>query len=250
VERDQFNPKFGLTWNLFPTTTLRVAAFKVLQRTLNLDQTLEPTQVAGFNQFFDDFNGVKSWRYGVAIDQKLSANVYAGAEFSKRDLVVPFVQLITPTISEIREVDWKESLARAYLYWTPHRWLAVSAEYQFERFDRRGELATGIEEVHTHRVPLGINFYHPSGFRARLKSTYVNQAGRFQPQTSPPSVPDSDQFWVVDVSIGYRFPKRWGLISLEVRNLLDERFKFQDTDPANPLIQPERLILGRLTLAF
>ena len=70
--RNQVNPKFGVTWNPLPDTTLRAAAFRVLKRTLITDQTLEPTQVAGFNQFFDDLNSTKSWRYGAAIDQKFS----------------------------------------------------------------------------------------------------------------------------------------------------------------------------------
>ena len=55
-DEDQFNPKFGITWNPVPDTTLRAAAFSVLKRTLITDQTLEPTQVAGFNQFYDDEN--------------------------------------------------------------------------------------------------------------------------------------------------------------------------------------------------
>ena len=63
-------------------------------------------------------------------------------------------------------------------------------------------------------------------------------------------VPGDDQFWVVNASIGYRLPKRWSLITLEARNLLDEKFNFQDTDPANPRIYPERLVFARLTLAF
>jgi hypothetical protein len=37
---------------------------------------------------------------------------------------------------------------------------------------------------------------------------------------------------------------------LEARNLFDEEFKFQDTDPANPRISPESLILARCTLVF
>ena len=60
----QFNPKFGVTWNPFPDTTLRAAVFRVLKRTLITNQTLEPTQVAGFNQFFDDINGTDALRYG------------------------------------------------------------------------------------------------------------------------------------------------------------------------------------------
>jgi tetratricopeptide (TPR) repeat protein len=251
IDRDQFNPKVGLTWNPFPATTLRAAVFRVLKRRLISDQTIELTQVAGFNQFFDDVEGTESWRYGGAIDQKLSANIYAGAEFSKRDLEVPFRLDIGQGIPQTREVHWKEYLARSYLYWTPHRWLATGAEYQFEQFDRDPQFAAGTAHVETHRVPIGINFFHPWGFRTRLRATYVDQEGRFQQLAGPGTlVPGRDRFWVVDAAVGYRLPKRWGLITLEMRNLFDEKFKFQDTDPANPVIQPGRLIFARLTLAF
>jgi outer membrane receptor protein involved in Fe transport len=33
---------------------------------------------------------------------------------------------------------------------------------------------------------------------------------------------------VVDAALGYRLPKRLGIISLGVRNLLDKEFRFQD----------------------
>jgi outer membrane receptor protein involved in Fe transport len=255
VERDQLNPKFGVTWNLFPATTLRAAAFRVLKRTLIADQTLEPTQVAGFNQFFDDGEGTDSWRYGVAIDQKFSVAVYGGMEFSRRELKVPFNFVPAPPappMVEVRHVDWKEDLARAYLYWTPHPWLATSVEYQYEQFDRDIAFVAGIEHLKTHRLPLGVNFYHPSGFIARLRATYVNQRDRFQPQLSAPgtTVPGQDQFWVVDTALSYRLPKRFGLITFAVRNLFDTTFKFQDTDPANPMLQPARSIFARFTLAF
>jgi hypothetical protein len=45
-------------------------------------------------------------------------------------------------------------------------------------------------------------------------------------------------------------PNRMGLLSLDVRNLFDNRFHFQDTDPVSPTVSPRRLILFRLTLAF
>jgi hypothetical protein len=252
VDRNQFNPKFGLTWNPLPTTTLRAAVFRTLKRTLISDQTIEPTQVAGFNQFFDDPEGTDSWRYGLGIDQKFSRDLYAGAEFSRRDLTVPGL-IPGPEGVQIREADWKVDVARAYVYWTPHPWLAVSPEYQFEHFKRPLELI-GEEEIstlNTHRLSLGISFFHPSGFSARLKPTYIDQDGDLGFKGGFGQVaPGHDQFWVVDASIGYRLPKRWGLITLDVRNLFDEKFKFQDTDPANPQISPQRLISARITLAF
>jgi tetratricopeptide (TPR) repeat protein len=251
VDQNQFNPKFGVTWNPFSGTTLRAAIFRVFKRTLITDQTLEPTQVAGFNQFFDDADGTKSWCYGVAVDQKFSKNLYGGVEYSGRNLDVPFIDGSTG-VSVVRGVDWEEQLIRAYLYWTPHPWFGLSAEYQYERFDREKEFVAGIRDVKTHRFPIGINFYHPSGFSAQLKATYINQEGKFQPQFAflNTFTPGEDQFCIVDASISYRLPKRYGLITVGVKNLFNKSFKFQDTDPVSPSIQPKRLVFGKFTLAF
>jgi outer membrane receptor protein involved in Fe transport len=260
ADENQFNPKFGVTWNLLSGTTLRAAVFRVFKRTLLTDQTVEPTQVAGFNQFFDDADATKSWCYGAAIDQKIYKNIYGGVEYSGRKLDVPVLFVTGLGLPEVHEVDWEEQLGRAYLYWTPHPWFGLSAEYQYERFDREREFVAGIRNVKTHRVPIGINFYHPSGFSAQLKATYINQEGKFQPQGLPPDtfIPGEDQFWIVDASISYRLPKRYGLISFGVKNLFNKSFKFQDTDihmgqvniAASPTIQPKRLIFGKFTLAF
>jgi hypothetical protein len=55
---------------------------------------------------------------------------------------------------------------------------------------------------------------------------------------------------VFDASLGYRLPKRYGVIAIKVNNLFDREFRFQDTDPENPGILPERLILLTFTLAY
>ena len=253
VDREQLNPKVGVTWTPIPGTTLRVAGFRTLKRQLISNQTLEPTQVAGFNQFFDDHDATRAWRYGVGVDQKLTAQLFLGGEWSRRDLDVPFefVKVSTGEKS-VEEAEWKEQLGRAYVYWTPHPWLAVSGEYQFEELRRElnfvGDELFGY--LQTHRVPVGIRGFHPSGLSAGIKATYVDQRGRFGDPESGPLVKDDDQFVLVDASVGYRLPKRLGLLSIEVRNLFDTRLKFQDTDPANPSLFPERLVFGRLTLAF
>ncbi len=255
VDRNQFNPKFGVTWTPFPSTTLRAGVVRILTRTLVTNQTIEPTQVAGFNQFFDDAAGTDSWRYGGAIEQRFLKNLYAGVEYSRRNLNVPFERFAKPPgppLSETVQVDWEERLGRAYLYWAPHPWLGLSVEYLYERFDRAKEFVGFINHVTTHRFPLGINFYHPSGFIAQLKATYIDQEGRFQPQHSSATsfLPGSDRFCLVDASVSYRLPKRYGLVTLGAKNLFDKSFKFQDTDPASPWIQPKRLVFGKFTLAF
>jgi outer membrane receptor for monomeric catechols len=129
------------------------------------------------------------------------------------------------------------------LYWTPADWLAVSTEYRYVRED-----SSPGPEVTTHSVPVELRFFHPSGIFAGARATFVDQSGRFEINDNLRS--DSDQFWVADAALGYRLPNRWGLTALEVSNLFDRHFHFQDVDPSSPTILPERTILGRLILRF
>jgi len=261
LDHDQFSPKIGITWNLFPATKLHAAAFRTFNKRLITNQTIEPTQVAGFNQFFGDLEATKAWRYGIGIDQKFSSTAYGGMEFSRRDLDVPFTDFIKEDDSSYLSYsdysDWGERLVRSYIYWAPCPWISTSAEYQYERFtrDKKWVYSERFFYMKTQRLPLEIKLFcvYP-GLTLGLKATYVDQKAKFKGHP-----PEEDQFWVVDASIGYRLPKRWCRITIEAKNLFDEAFKYQDTDtvigsknslPLNPLISPGRLILARVTLAF
>jgi hypothetical protein len=210
--------------------------------------------VAGFNQFFDDLDATEGWRYGIAVDQKFSKKIYGGVEYSQRDLEFPtFVIPRDPEAPlELKHLDRNERLGRAYLYWTPHQWIALSAEYNYEKTKIDKESLGDFEFLRTTRIPLAITFSHPSGFSARLKTTYIDQEGRFKPQGAPVGVvvPGADNFWLVDASISYRLPKRLGIITIDARNLFNKSFQYHDIDIANPTIQPKRAVFARLTLSF
>ena len=234
-DKRELNPKFGITWSPLFNTTLRAAAFRVFKRTLITDQTLEPTQVAGFNQFFDDIDGTEAWRYGAAIDQKFTKNIFGGVEFSKRDLKEK--HFVSST--EVTEVDSNEYLGRTYLFWTPYSWLALRAEYLFERFRQEGF------ELDTYRVPLGVRFFQPFGWTASLTATYWNQDVKLGDSLS-----GRDEFWIVDAGISYRLPKRYGFITVGSTNLFDKKFNYFNIDIKNPIIQPTRTLFLRVTLAL
>jgi hypothetical protein len=231
---------------------VRAAIFRTLRRTLITNQTLEPTQVAGFNQFFDDAGiaGVRGWRYGGAIDQKLSLNLYGGVEYSRRDLTVPYEELDIDGKTQFKSADWDEELARAYLFWTPHPRLALRAEYQYEEMKREEEFSIFQKSRKTHSMPLGANFNHPSGASASLQVTYVNQHGTFFPQGADNFISGASDFWLVDVGFSYRLPQRYGLITVGVKNLFDNQFRYQEIDFVNPTIQPNRMAFIRATLEF
>lgn len=246
--KNQYNPKFGLEWNPWVDTTVRAAAFRVLKRTLVTDQTLEPTQVAGFNQFFDDVDASSSWRYGVGVDQKLR-DLLIGAEYSKRDIKSPFINFdfsVDPDnpIATVANEDLTQHLARAYAFWTPHPWWAFSAQYLYQRDESEGLTQLPLN-VKTQRVPLGAKFFHPSGFGAAVTATYVNQDITFIDTTTGES-----KFWVLDAALTYRLPKRYGFISVGATNLTDKHFNYFDLDVRNPPFQPTRMVFARVTLAL
>ena len=198
---------------------------------------------------FDDPEGTESWRYGVGIDQKFSPTVSGGLEFSKRKMEVPLRDII---LGVPLDADWDDEVDRAYLYWTPRPWLALSSEYQFQRFEREILEQDSKGDLRTHRFPFGISFFRASGVSARLKATYIDQSNEFTIMHPMMQMQgrDDDQYWVVDAFIRYRLPKRRGFFTIGARNLFDEEFKYQDEDPAKQVIYPERLIFARVTLTF
>jgi len=247
-EVDQFNPKFGLIWDTNETTTIRTAAFRSLKRNLIADQTLEPTQVAGFNQFFDDPNSTDAWRYGLALDKKLSNKIYSGVELSRRDMDVYAIDAAT---NQTFKANWHENTGRAYIYWTPSTSIATNLDYQYELFQRPEELApTNFLNLKTHRLPLGISFFRPGGIVFNVKATYIKQKGSFFEMFPSTATSESDSFWIVDTEVNYRMPKRHGIISVGVKNLFDEEFSFQDTDAENPQIMPDIFVFTRITLSI
>jgi outer membrane receptor for ferrienterochelin and colicin len=121
----------------------------------------------------------------------------------------------------------------------------------YEDLHRDEDFADGANDVETHYLPLGLNFFHPSGLSASLKGTYVYQDGEFERATNVGTFEDGDdKFWLFDAAINYRLPKRYGFISAGVKNLFDEDFDHFDTDRDNPRIQPDRTAFVSITLAL
>jgi hypothetical protein len=252
---DKVNPKFGMQWNITKDLTVRGAVFRFVKPALINNQTLEPTEVAGFNQLFDDTNGAAAWRYGVGVDHRLMSNLFIGGEATWRDITEPILNLEAQA-KRLENTD--EQTHRAYVHWLPIPEIALSAEFVYDRFSAEtgktlAERVGVPEKVVTYSVPFGVRYFHPSGFFAGVGATYVHQHVNRSDSTGQPE--GSGDFFVVDAAIGYRLPKRFGIVSLSVSNLFDNKFKyqddsyreFQDQPSVGPYI-PDRQVLARVTL--
>ena len=87
-----------------------------------------------------------------------------------------------------------------------------------------------------------MQFFHPVGFFAGVKATYVTQEVTTATTSTIPYYvfyDDSDNFWVFDAALGYRLPKRFGIISVEAKNLFNAGFNYhghkcRGTRPSSP----------------
>ncbi|NOT69501.1 MAG: TonB-dependent receptor [Methylophilaceae bacterium] len=208
--RQRVNPKLGVQWFATDWLRLRAAYIGTVKRELIADQTIEPTQVAGFNQFYDDSNGRRSILKGVGLDAKFRNNVFAGIEFTDR------------TIRGSVNLADREDSVRGYLNWSPLPNWSFGLEGQFERFDLTGNGVLLPYLLETTEIPVTIRYFDLSGFFAQLSPRFIWQSKLQNKQEI------KTNFTVVDLSIGYRLPKKRGIVSLEIQNLADEKTFYQD----------------------
>lgn len=258
LKRTRTDPKLGLLWTPTPDTTIRAAAMRALKRPLVANQTLEPTQLAGFNQFFDLGDGTEDTRYGVAFDQRLVRNVRVGVEATRSRMKVPILSPESAT-----EFDWNERTAKAYLYWAFPRVpgavgssncsAALAVQYEVDRMTRPEELTgdEGIVRLDTRFVPIRLAVFPLAQTSVQLVSTYVRQTGRLQVAPGTDSFDVDQSFWIADLAASYRLLIPRGIITLGVSNLFDRKIEgFQELDPANPRFAQGRLAFVRVTLQF
>lgn len=260
VDKDGWSPKLGLIWRPTSHTTLRAASFETFFGSLttssqNTQPRLEPVQVAGFTQLLFGGRADSSTVHGLAMEHAFTSRVFVGWEASVRETDRVAVPAFAQPGDPLFEIALDERAQQAYLYWTPADRVSLSARYAHGRFESDPGDFSGYSDMTTQRLPLEVRYFARGGLTLGARATYVEQDGTFMSSSSAPGMPPAlspgqDNFGVLDAFIGYRLPNRRGLLSLNADNLLDENFRFQDIDPTNPSIMPERLVSFRFTLAF
>jgi tetratricopeptide (TPR) repeat protein len=272
LDLSNINPKLGINWEVSEWVSLRFAAFQTTKRSLISKQSLSPTQIAGFSQQLDDFNGTHSKDFGGGIDFTPTKNLFFGFEFSTRELEVPFTftrlqrRPENVILTKLGVEEQRENLYKAYLQWTPHTNWVLSAEYSllnikrnpvsyiFEGSRRENKsLADLPTKLETTIVPFGLRYFDPSGFFSSVTATYVKQKSGIVPATNLKE--NGSDFFLIDMTFGYRLPKKLGIINLQVKNIFDQNFNYYDTniqtsEATKPLFIPDRAIIGQIIINY
>ena len=249
-KRTTFAPKLGVRWAITKDLSFRLAAFQAFKPAFIANRTIQPTQVAGFNQFYDDLSGTKSDTIGIGMDARFAEDLYGGVEYVRRDL-----DNASATVGHTDDRD--EQLARVYLYWTPFDEIVMGGGVQLDDFDREKK-GFGPTQVDTLSAPVTIRYFDASGFFTSAGVTFVHQDVN-SPFDGDPRQQGSNHFVVLDAAVGFRFPERRGIISFQATNLLNEGFNYQDSSFQDQTLRenyrvspylPQRTFLGQITLNF
>jgi outer membrane receptor protein involved in Fe transport len=242
-EVDELNPKLGLAWSIGNNAVLRAAYFEGITRPYNAELTIEPTQVAGFNQQFDDIAGSETRRAGVALDIRLTEDLTAGAMVSQRKLRSPVSTIGGPVSLD----DRKEKYHHMYLNWLPAKRLAMSLDYEYEQEESQ---LVPPEQITTHRIPVQLKYFSAGRSVYSLKSTYVRQ------EIIDTGVSSEDDFVLTDVLYGYRLPSRKGQFQIGIHNVFDEEFNYYIRSTGiirgaiNQPFLPERYVFVKFTYLY
>lgn len=208
--RQRINPKFGVQWFLADWLRFRAVYLGTIKRQLIADQTIEPTQVAGFNQFYDDFNGSQTTYKGIGLDANFRSKAFLGFELTERNINYTNTNNLTNNALE--------SQIHAYFNWTPFPSWSFSIEDKFEHYNLKGGY-----RLETNQLPLTLKYFDDSGFFAQVATTFV-----WQKIVNPEEKIEND-FSLIGLAIGYRLPNRLGILSLETQNITNKKFIYQDT---------------------
>lgn len=235
--RDQVSPKVGFVWSPGPWTHVRGSYTRSLGG-VSFDQSfrLEPNQVAGFIQSYRSlipeslFGSVAAEgleTYGLAVDHRFPTLTYVGVtgelleSRADQSQGVFAVRSFAPLGPE--QVPGRLSYRERTLLVTLNQLLgdewSAGVRYRLSQ----SEINQAFEKVPVpashnsallHHLNLNLLFNHPSGFFSQFEANWYHQHN----QDYTPPLP-GDDFWQLNLFVGYRFLQRrmetrFGLLNL------------------------------------
>lgn len=281
--RDRLSPKAGVIWNPFGNLFVRGAYTQSLGG-VSFDESvsLEPNQVAGFNQVFRSIisesvvGSVAAPTYdtaGILIEDRFSTGTYVGLQAtlmqSDVDRTVgtfdaflappfpPFPPSIEPPIvpsSTPQKLRYEEQdLLVTVNQLVGDEW-SFGARYQLSYSNLEtifSDIPTAVvpgadhrEKATLHQGQLWALYNHRSGFFARLEGYWARQSN----VGYSPDIPGDDIFQA-NAYVGYRFRRNFGDITLGFLNMTDQDYKLNPLNYYNELPR-ERTLVARVRLNF
>jgi ferric-dicitrate binding protein FerR (iron transport regulator) len=235
----RFNPKVGIILTPDASTTVRAAYFEGLRKSsLEDNLSIEPTLVGGINQRFTDFSGARARNLGGGVDYKLSPSIYVGGEALLRHVadalrsassLVPVdydeavLSASEVAVGNLATTHREEKIYRGYLYSILSDRLVNTIDYSWHQVERTDpEIG---QDIILQRARTSLRYFCEGGLYPFIAATWREQ----ERKGSDFLTDGSSDFVIADIGVGYRLPQRQGTIQLQLNNIFDKSFSYDQS---------------------
>ncbi len=243
-------PKLGLVLTPTRWLTTRAAYFESLSRKPVLEDltSLEPTLIGGINQRFNDLSGAYSRNLGFGIDVKDSNRLYAGAQYTRRNIRESFgdvsdrlafdgstISSLDPSSGGFFDSHAESDIMRGYISTVLSKQSVFTGETLNNWYH---DTATDSDfDVQTQRHRFGYKYFLGKHLSLGVQATYRDQRAAY--------IDDSKGFWLFDTGVSYRFAEQRGRIFARVDNILDRDFAYdQSVGLESPILEGRSFVVG------
>lgn len=235
------SPRFGLNYQVNSRHTLRLAVQRALNTHGLVAPLLAPAETASFPVLINVDDGSEVRQAGLAWEAQWDASTFSVLRLDAGRIATPQyeVSLVNGDLVENRVWwGWKRYAASVIVnrILSPSWGLALGASGK--KFD---PTFAGGHDFSEFTGFAQLSFLHRSGFQGFLRGFLVRQDLTHR---------GDNLFGLVDVRLGYEFPGKRGLASLEVTNLFDRHFYFQKEFVTLDALFPARRLLFKLAFYF
>ncbi len=238
-----WSPIVGINFYLTPKHTLRAAVQRhLITHSAWAAASLIPTETAGFPWLIWLQNGTELRDAGVSWEAEWDAKTFSVLRLTALRSATP--NWVAPPgqigVGSRESVGWKKYQASFIVNRILATYLGLGAGVQWARVvpDYNPLLPPDFTEF---RSFLELSFLHRTGLQAGIRGTLLNQNLKNR---------ENNLFGLMDLRVGYEFPHKRGLATLEINNVFNRGF-FQALDPATSVeFYPSRRILFKFALYF
>jgi Flp pilus assembly protein TadD len=239
------SPKAGFVFRPDETMALRAGYGESLGKGTRADLiSLEPTLIGGITQRYNDLPGTKAQNLGLGADFHPDESTFFGSEWTRRWLDMSQAVSLYNIVDNQDSGDFYTDVATADNYQVPvgqdfvsayvyrvldRRWVA-GTDYRFVNQQTNGDVEATLRD---QRGTAFTRYFFSDGFFVQGSGTYRYQTRDNVSADNGESPNGSDNAFLFGAGIGYRIPKRHGLISLDVQNIFGQDINLSQTSYFN-----------------
>jgi hypothetical protein len=239
VYNNKWGGRFGINYLVGDKHTLRLALQEhVSTHFLSLSPSLIPPEVASFPWQINVDDGAQVREAGFAWEAQWTPKTFGVLRLDAHRISIPQYEVDTNLVEHRVQWMWKRYLASYTLNQIIGRYWGLGLSGWAKKIDPN---FAGSSDFKEYGGAGQLIFWHPSGFRAGFSSFLVRQ-----------DLTDrgDNLFGLLNAMVGYEFPGKRGLASLEADNLLNRHFFYQKEFVALDTFFPARRIMFKLALYF